>query len=61
VFFNGRVVWEEYLRLDEEKSQDADAVLSLPVKSKIGENNLVVIPLNRPIELIWIAYRRINQ
>jgi tetratricopeptide (TPR) repeat protein len=60
VLFNGRVVWEGYLRLDEGKGQDADAVLSLPVKSKTGENNLAVIPLNRSVELIRIAYRRVN-
>ncbi len=60
VFFNGRVVWEGYLRLDEGKGQEADAVLSLPVKSKTGENHLVVIPINRSVELIRIAYRRVN-
>ncbi len=60
VFFNGRVVWEEYLRLDERKGQDEDSVLSLPVKSKAGENNLVVIPLNRPVKLYRINYRRVN-
>jgi len=60
VLFNGRVIWEGYLRLDEGKGQGADAVLSLPVKSKTGENNLVVIPLNRPIKFYQIAYRRVN-
>ncbi len=60
VFFNGRVVWEEYIRLDGGKGQEAEVVLSLPVKSKIGENNLLVIPLNRDIELYRIVYRSVN-
>jgi hypothetical protein len=60
VFLNGRVVWEGYLRMDEGENKDTDAVLSLPVKSKVGENYLVVIPINRSVELYRIAYRRVN-
>jgi tetratricopeptide (TPR) repeat protein len=60
VFVNGRVVWEEYLRPDEGKGQDENFVLSLPLKSKAGENDLVVVPLNRSVELLRIAYRRVN-
>jgi len=60
VFVNGRVLWEEYLRPDEGKGQDENFVLSLPLKSKAGENDLVVVPLNRSVELIRLAYRRVN-
>jgi len=60
VFLNGRVVWEGYLRMDEGENKDTDAVLSLPVKSKVGEHYLVVIPINRSVELYRIAYRRVN-
>ncbi len=60
VFFNGRVLWDEYLRQEEGKGQDENFVLSLPLKSKAGENDLVVVPLNRSVELIRLAYRRVN-
>jgi len=61
VFFNGRVVWENYITQDGGKGQEAEVVLTLHVKSKVGENDLEVIPLNRAIELCRIAYRRMNQ
>ncbi len=57
VFFNGRVVWEEYITQDGGKGPEVEAVLSLPLKSKVGKNNLVVIPLNRDVELYRISYR----
>jgi tetratricopeptide (TPR) repeat protein len=60
VFFNDRVVWEDYLRLDEGMSQEAYAIVSLPLMSSVGKNNLVVIPVNRAIELFKIAYRRVD-
>ncbi len=60
VFFNGHVVWEEYIRQDGGKGPEAEAVLSLPVKSKVGENNLVVIPLNIDVELYRIVCRGVN-
>jgi hypothetical protein len=60
VFFNGRVIWEDYIRMEEGVGQEANAVLSLPVKSKVGENNFVVIPVNNSVELHRISYRRVN-
>ncbi len=60
VFFNGRVVWEEYLKSGEGIGQDSHPVLSLPLKSKVGQNRLVVIPVNTPIELHRLTYRRVN-
>lgn len=47
VFFNGRVVWEDYL--DKES-------LSLSLHSNVGENSLRFVPLNRDISLVRIAY-----
>jgi len=60
VFFNGRIIWEDYLSLEEGIGQEANAILSLPVKSIVGENSLVVIPLNRSVELIRLALRRVS-
>lgn len=60
VFVNGRVLWEEYLSPDEGKGQDENFVISLPLKSKAGKNDLVVVPLNRSVELVRLAYRRVN-
>lgn len=47
VFFNGCVVWEDYL--DKE-------FLSLSLHSKVGENSLRLVPLNKDISVIRIAY-----
>ena len=60
VFFNGRVVWEEYLKKGEGMGQDTHPVLSLPLRSKVGENSLVVIPVNTSIELHRMTYRKVN-
>ena len=57
VCFNDRVVWEDYLKLDERMGQEHYAIVSLPVMSLVGKNNLVVIPVNRSTELLKIAYR----
>jgi len=48
VFFNGRVVREEYLK---------EEVLSIPVDSKIGKNLLRIVPLNRPVSLVKLTYK----
>jgi tetratricopeptide (TPR) repeat protein len=47
VFFNGRVVWEEYLKQD---------TVSVSVESKVGENVIEVLPVSRGIELLKITY-----
>ncbi|MCK4556913.1 MAG: hypothetical protein KAU47_05305, partial [Candidatus Aminicenantes bacterium] len=60
VFFNGRVVWEEYLKKGEGMGQNTHLVLSLPLRSKVGENSLVVIPVNTSIELHRMTYRKAN-
>jgi tetratricopeptide (TPR) repeat protein len=60
VFFNDRVVWEDYLRSDEGMSQEAYAIVSLPLIPSVGKNNLVVIPVNSAVELFKIAYRRVD-
>jgi tetratricopeptide (TPR) repeat protein len=48
VFFNGRVVWEDYLK---------DEVLSLPLESKVGKNSLEIVAVNRAVSLVKLAYR----
>ncbi len=48
VFFNGYVVWEDYLK---------ENVISISLKSKIGKNTLVVAPVNRSVDLLKISYR----
>lgn len=47
VFFNGRVVWEDYLK---------GKVISVSVESKVGENVLEVVPVNKGVELVKITY-----
>jgi hypothetical protein len=47
IFFNGRVIWEGYLEGD---------MVSIPVESKIGENVVEVVPVNRGVELVRIMY-----
>lgn len=67
IFFNGRVVWEDYLKggggddeAKEEKRKDKmenDRVISLSLKSKVGKNTLVIVPLNKAVDLLKISYR----
>lgn len=47
VFFNGRIVWEDYLEKE---------ILTISLDTNIGKNSLRVIPLNRDISLIKIGY-----
>jgi len=70
VFFNGKVVWENYLKSEggfegekveteeeSESSGEADKVVSLSLKSNIGKNTLIVMPMDRPVNLLKITYR----
>jgi len=47
VFFNGRVVWENYLK---------DEIITIPMETRVGKNTLMVSPVNRPISLVRITY-----
>ncbi len=48
VFFNERIVWEDYLR---------DNIVSIPLDTEIGENVLEIRPENRGVGLLKIYYR----
>lgn len=48
IFFNGRVVWENYLK---------DEVLSLPLESKIGKNSLEIVAVNKAFSLVKLEYK----
>jgi len=48
VFFNGRVIWENYLK---------DEVLSLPINSKVGDNFLKINAVNRTIRIVSLRER----
>ncbi len=48
VFFNGQVVWEDYLE---------DNIILLNVETRAGDNLLQVVPVNRSVRLTRIAYR----
>ncbi|NIM91394.1 MAG: hypothetical protein GTO17_10660 [Candidatus Aminicenantes bacterium] len=48
VYFNERIVWEDYLR---------DNFISIPLDTQIGENVLVISPVNRGVGLLKIQYR----
>ncbi len=65
VFFNGRIVWEGYLKDKEGRIEEGERrvnkdeinkVISLSLKSEVGENALVVIPLNEPVSLTEIRF-----
>jgi hypothetical protein len=49
VFFNGRIIWEDYLQEEE---------LLLPVESRPGNNSLEIIPVNRSISLVKLSCQR---
>jgi len=48
VFFNGNVVWENYLKED---------ILSLSLESKLGSNPLQIVPVNRAVNIIGLRWR----
>jgi tetratricopeptide (TPR) repeat protein len=52
VFFNNRVVWEEYLK---------NGAVSLSLETKAGENALQIMPVNRPVSLAKLTYRLSNE
>jgi hypothetical protein len=47
VFFNNRIVWEDYLKND---------VISLSLDTAIGENELQILPVNRGVSLVKLTY-----
>ncbi|KKN39563.1 hypothetical protein LCGC14_0742110 [marine sediment metagenome] len=70
IFFNGKVVWESYLKNEggfegekveageeSETSAEADKIVSLSLKSNIGKNMLIVMPVDRPVNLLKIIYQ----
>ena len=70
VFFNGKVVWESYLKSEggfegekveakeeSESSSEADKIVSLSLKSNIGKNMLIIMPVDRSVNLLKITYR----
>lgn len=48
VFFNGNVVWEDYLKED---------VLSLSLESKLGRNSLQVVAVNKAVSITGLRWR----
>ena len=48
VFFNERVVWENYLK---------EEVISIPLESKVGENVIQVVAINRAVDLIGLRWK----
>jgi len=53
IVFNGRVVWEDYLK-------DENGVVSLRLGTKIGNNRLTVTPLNRDVELTALNWDAVS-
>ena len=47
VLFNGRLVWEDYIKGD---------VVSVPVETKVGDNVVQIVLVNRDVELRKITY-----
>jgi hypothetical protein len=48
VFFNDRVVWEDYLGVP---------LITLSLETKIGRNELRIVPVNRPVTLARLTYQ----
>jgi len=48
VFFNGSVVWEDYLK---------ENVLSLSLESKLGRNSLQVVAVNKAVSITGLRWR----
>ena len=46
VFFNGKVIWEDYLRGN---------ILSIPVETRVGMNDLQVTAVNRSVNILRIV------
>lgn len=64
VFFNGQVVWEDYLENKKEELEDEEKregeekvsrIISLSLKSEVGQNELAIVPMNRPVSLLRIS------
>jgi len=53
IVFNGRVVWEDYLK-------DESGVVSVRLDTKIGSNRLTVTPLNRDVELVSLNWNVVS-
>ena len=47
VFFNGKVVWEDYL---------SDDTISVSLDTEDGDNILVVMPVNKTVRLVKVGY-----
>jgi tetratricopeptide (TPR) repeat protein len=52
VFFNNRVVWDEYLK---------NGVISLSLETKPGENTLQIVPVNQSVSLAKLTYLMSNK
>ncbi|TET20353.1 MAG: hypothetical protein E3J76_06045 [Candidatus Aminicenantes bacterium] len=48
VFFNGRVIWEDYLE---------EEVISIPLESRVGKNAIQVVSVNRAVGLIGLRWK----
>jgi len=53
IVFNGRVVWEDYLK-------DENGVVSVRLDTKIGSNRLTVTPLSRDVELVSLNWDAVS-
>ena len=47
VFFNGRVVWEDYLK---------DEIIKIPLETRIGKNLLMILPVNRSVNITDLKF-----
>jgi len=69
VFFNGKVAWENYLKdeggfegekveteEESESSGEADKIVSLSLKSNIGKNTLIIMSVDRSVNLLKITW-----
>ncbi|HZX11161.1 MAG TPA: tetratricopeptide repeat protein [Acidobacteriota bacterium] len=55
VFWNGRVMWEDYLELGEEEGSGA---VFLGLNSKVGENQIRISPVNQRVRLLRVEWEK---
>jgi len=56
VFWNGRVMWEDYLELGEDGQGSGAFFLGL--NSKVGENQIRISPVNQRVRLLRVEWEK---
>jgi hypothetical protein len=55
IFWNNKVVWEDYLKEEDEERKE---VVSLNLKSRVGENKMRIFPVNQKVKLLRVEWQK---